>query len=210
MATHSSVTAWRIPGTVVCRLGSHRVGHNWSGAAAAPLQYGSLLYLDSTPPTCHSCKRSFLISASLSNEGSVNSCNLVWPVRAGELRVFLIHHLAVWLPSNYLSGLISYYFPSSLCFSCAGLLAAFMSFPLPPESFIYIFSVFMEFSAYVSISLSCWSPSNLCSNLILYRRPTLTTSTLNTSIKTDCPDVFNTVLFLWPYLLIYIYIYITY
>ena len=30
MATHSSVLAWRIPGT-----GSHRVGHDWSDLAAA-------------------------------------------------------------------------------------------------------------------------------------------------------------------------------
>ena len=39
MATHSSVLAWRIPGTgslVGCRLwGSHRVRHNWSDLAAA-------------------------------------------------------------------------------------------------------------------------------------------------------------------------------
>ena len=42
MATHSSVLAWRIPGTVESRrlpsMGSHRVGHDWSdfaGAAAA-------------------------------------------------------------------------------------------------------------------------------------------------------------------------------
>ena len=39
MATHSSVLAWRIPGTGEtggCRLwGSHRVGHNWSDLAAA-------------------------------------------------------------------------------------------------------------------------------------------------------------------------------
>ena len=39
MATHSSVLAWRIPGTVepgglLC-LGSHRVGHDWSDLAAA-------------------------------------------------------------------------------------------------------------------------------------------------------------------------------
>ena len=162
----------------------------------SPLQYGSLLYLDFTPPTCHSCKRSFPVSANHSSGGSVNSCNLAWPVRAGELRVFLIHHLAVWLPSHYFPGLIPYYIPRSLCSSCAGLLAAFMSFPLPPESFIYIFSVFMEFSAHISISLSCWSPSNLCSNLTLSRRPTLTTSTHSTSIKTDCPDVSYTVLFL--------------
>ena len=39
MATHSSVLSWRIPGTGepggLPSLGSHRVGHNWSDAAAA-------------------------------------------------------------------------------------------------------------------------------------------------------------------------------
>ena len=39
MATHSSVLAWRIPGTGepggMPSMGSHRVGHNWSDLAAA-------------------------------------------------------------------------------------------------------------------------------------------------------------------------------
>ena len=39
MATHSSVLAWRIPGTGEPRelpsMGSHRVGHGWSDLAAA-------------------------------------------------------------------------------------------------------------------------------------------------------------------------------
>ena len=39
MATHSSVLAWRIPGTGepggLLSLGLHRVGHNWSDLAAA-------------------------------------------------------------------------------------------------------------------------------------------------------------------------------
>ena len=38
MATHSSVLAWRIPGTAgpggLRSMGSHRVGHNWSNLAA--------------------------------------------------------------------------------------------------------------------------------------------------------------------------------
>ena len=50
MATHSSVLAWRIPGTEepggLPSMGSHRVGHDWSdlaAAAAAPaLQVDSL------------------------------------------------------------------------------------------------------------------------------------------------------------------------
>ena len=39
MATHSSVLAWRIPGTEepggLPSVGSHRVGHDWSDLAAA-------------------------------------------------------------------------------------------------------------------------------------------------------------------------------
>ena len=39
MATHTSVLAWRIPGTGepgrLPSMGSHRVGHNWSDLAAA-------------------------------------------------------------------------------------------------------------------------------------------------------------------------------
>ena len=38
MATHSSVLAWRIPGTgepgELPSMGSHRVGHDWSDLAA--------------------------------------------------------------------------------------------------------------------------------------------------------------------------------
>ena len=41
MATHSSILAWRIPGTEepsgLLSLGSHRVGHDWSDLAAAGL-----------------------------------------------------------------------------------------------------------------------------------------------------------------------------
>ena len=39
MATHSSVHTWRIPGPAepggLPSMGSHRVGHDWSDAAAA-------------------------------------------------------------------------------------------------------------------------------------------------------------------------------
>ena len=43
MATHSSVLAWRIPGTGepgrLPSIGSHRVGHDWSDLAAAAASY---------------------------------------------------------------------------------------------------------------------------------------------------------------------------
>ena len=45
MATHSSVVAWRIPGTGepggLPSMGSHRVGHDWSNLAAAAAAYSS-------------------------------------------------------------------------------------------------------------------------------------------------------------------------
>ena len=48
MATHSSVLAWRIPGTGepggLPSMGSHRVGHDWSDLAAAATDY-TLSYL---------------------------------------------------------------------------------------------------------------------------------------------------------------------
>ena len=43
MAAHSSVPAWRIPGTAepggLPSMGSHRVGHDWSDLAAAAAAY---------------------------------------------------------------------------------------------------------------------------------------------------------------------------
>ena len=43
MATHSSVLAWRIPGTGepggLPSMGSHRVGHDWSDLAAAAVDF---------------------------------------------------------------------------------------------------------------------------------------------------------------------------
>ena len=46
MATHSSVLAWRIPGTGepdgLPSMGSHRVGHNWSDLAAAVYHYSNI------------------------------------------------------------------------------------------------------------------------------------------------------------------------
>ena len=49
MATHSSVLAWRIPGTGepggLPSMGSHRVGHHWSNAAAAATYRQKMHYL---------------------------------------------------------------------------------------------------------------------------------------------------------------------
>ena len=62
MATHSSVLAWRIPGTGepggLPSMGSHRVRHNWSDLAAAYINY-------KTPPPSSSISP-FLKQPSLS------------------------------------------------------------------------------------------------------------------------------------------------
>ena len=57
MATHSSVLAWRIPGTGepggLPSMGSHRVGHEWSNlaAAAAAAACGHFCFFFSSPNT---------------------------------------------------------------------------------------------------------------------------------------------------------------
>ena len=57
MATHSSVLAWRIPGTGkpggLLSMGSHRVGHDWRDLAAAAVPYHHLA-------SCSCLKDSFL------------------------------------------------------------------------------------------------------------------------------------------------------
>ena len=66
MATHSSVLAWRIPGTAepggLLSMGSHRVGHDWSDLAAAEHKNKNTV-----PLSCLlaflSCVKSFKLSA---------------------------------------------------------------------------------------------------------------------------------------------------
>ena len=49
MATHSSVLAWRIPGTAepggLPSMGSHRIGHDWSDLASAAVHYVVLIFI---------------------------------------------------------------------------------------------------------------------------------------------------------------------
>ena len=63
MATHSSVLAWRIPGTGkpggLLSTGLHRVGHDWSdlAAAAAATQYSTTEASLSYPNGCRENKK---------------------------------------------------------------------------------------------------------------------------------------------------------
>ena len=60
MATHSSVLAWRIPGTGnpggLPSMGSHRVGHDWSDTAAAAAEH-----IEGTPHKLRFVESKFLV-----------------------------------------------------------------------------------------------------------------------------------------------------
>ena len=71
MATHSSVLAWRIPGTGepggLPSMGSHRVGHDWSNlaaAAACSLSWWYYLTISSSAALFSFCLQSFSASGS--------------------------------------------------------------------------------------------------------------------------------------------------
>ena len=96
MATHSSVLAWRIPGTGepggLLSMASHRVGHNWSdlAAAAAAAEFIKLVsaqlgrsleaicfWVSSSPTQPHaSCKQASKVALVVKNP----------PANAGESR----------------------------------------------------------------------------------------------------------------------------
>ena len=68
MATHSSILAWRIPGTEepsgLPSMGLQRVGHDWSNletAAAGTSYYSSFLFLESSLAGCQKLLRTFCI-----------------------------------------------------------------------------------------------------------------------------------------------------
>ena len=68
MATHSSVLAWRIPGTGelvgLPSLGSHRVGHDWSDLAAAAAAIFHCVYVCICTYTEHSVSSCILMDTS--------------------------------------------------------------------------------------------------------------------------------------------------
>ena len=87
MATHSSVLAWRIPGTEepggLLSVGSHRVRHNWSDlAAAAAYCYCLLVIVTSIPtskrPKVPSCLNQFLQPVVLSLTSLFRQAYKIW------------------------------------------------------------------------------------------------------------------------------------
>ena len=106
MATHSSVLAWRIPGTAesggLLSTGSHRVGHDWSDLAATTAAYSihrfstslanlySCIYFEVSVMTDATISRKFLMSIF----SSVQSLSHVWLFLTPWIaaRQELVHH----------------------------------------------------------------------------------------------------------------------
>ena len=69
MAAHSSVLAWRIPGTGepggLLSMGSHRVGHDGSDLAAAAAQFHVDAQLDVPQDSVHSSPHFLSLQSSL-------------------------------------------------------------------------------------------------------------------------------------------------
>ena len=78
MATHSSVLAWRIPGTGgpggLPSVGSHRVGHDWSNLAAAAA-------------ACLSCAEHFTPVTTLNSHTVLCGLILMWQIKKLGLRM---------------------------------------------------------------------------------------------------------------------------
>ena len=102
MATHSSVLAWRIPGTGepggLPSMGSHRVGHDWSDLAAERekveavtdfLSLGSKITVDGD--CSHEIKRQLLFGRkAMTNLDSVlNSRDIILPTKVHIVKVMV-------------------------------------------------------------------------------------------------------------------------
>ena len=114
MATHSSVLAWRIPGTGepggLPSMGSHRVGHDWSDLAAATVKWK---ITSSVTQELHfhgyDLQQHYSIHEIKSLHQNVNKCItsfpwkvLLWNVRWNE-KCALLHSLPFLSQNPYLA-----------------------------------------------------------------------------------------------------------
>ena len=89
MATHSSVLAWRIPGTGktggLPSMGSHRVGHDWSDLAAA-----------AAAPCTEKCTH---VYTHINTRGTLERCSLLEELGATHNKVSWIIHRVISVSS---------------------------------------------------------------------------------------------------------------
>ena len=115
MATHSSVLAWRIPGTGKPRglpsMGSHRVGHDWSDLAAAAAAGPSLADFDQLSlSNCNLLKQFYVLSIPpayvlplyLAEFLACTSCsiNVCW-MNGCYVWMWEVNYKESWVPKNW-------------------------------------------------------------------------------------------------------------
>jgi len=164
MATHSSVLAWRIPGTGepvgLPSMGSHRVGHNWSDLAAAegygnqywPICSGILAWRIPRPD--REAWQATIYRVSKSQKVSERS---KWPCTHRRKTFFCLWHLC---PSE------SWAWRWHSCLACGSLAAPSVQghgLPLPQELWTYQ-SLFLSLS-WLVLRRPLW-PVFLCSSAL--------------------------------------------
>ena len=114
MATHSSVLAWRIPGTGqpggLPSMGSHRVGHDWSDIAAAAVTTSDIehLFMCLLASCIASLKKYLFKSFALFLLQSHLACGILvsWPgIEPMSLQWSLNHWTAREVSADFLIGL---------------------------------------------------------------------------------------------------------
>ena len=153
MATHSSILAWRIPGTGepggLPSMGSQRVGHNWSdlAAAAAAIQFA----LKPLPPI-DMVKFLFLISS--------NGMEVNYTLSLLQMCDFSGCQVVHVLLFRFLSS-VWYFFKTSLFFvrffiyfnATVAFVASFIFMDVSPLGLLCVTDVFLQFYFAIPLAL---------------------------------------------------------
>ena len=106
MATHSSILAWRIPGTEepsgLPSMGSHRVGHDWSDLAAAAARNENIHFGREKEKTHYFLVLPTLFLATQMKKKMIFSYWDRSRGRRGVIKIFRVHHKSslLWNTNN--------------------------------------------------------------------------------------------------------------
>ena len=112
MATHSSILAWRIPGTEepggLPSMELHRVGHDWHNlaAAAAYINMGAYFRIKIELSTCNIWKHECIFHEwrwNLIYHIWKNLYMKLWVHISCENRIFYTSYMTLWVPVSYMN-----------------------------------------------------------------------------------------------------------
>ena len=161
MATHSSVLAWRIPGTGdpggLPSMGSHRVGHDWSNLAAAVLSYeGFPGAASGKEPACQ-CRRQEMWVQSLSGhypleEGmathsSILAWRIIWTEEPGGLQSIVSQRVG----HNWSDLALRHSHDPLYLYGISCILSLFWLYLFGPSLFFFLMSLAKDLSILFSL-----------------------------------------------------------